>query len=366
MTPLNLTSDFALDVNAVTKLKHTARQNPNKTLTAAARQFEALFLQKMLKSMRDAIPKSGLLDNAQSKTYQQMLDGQWAQILAKRGIGLADMLTRQLRGTLSEPAANTDGDKKAKITDIARAKPRPLGPSVPLAPSKPAAQPVHTGPLFTASQPIVALIQPPAAPESVRRKQTPDYVSRFIKRLEPEVAAAARATGLPKRLILAQAALESGWGRHEIASGDGKRSYNVFNIKAGGWNGPRVDVATTEYHNGHTQAARAGFRVYDSYAAAFADYVRLLQDSPRYAPVLAAPTAKAAAHALQACGFATDPNYGDKLVAIMAELPSDQIPAAKPLVNDKSVRPLIKMASATENTPDDRPAAPVRDAAATS
>ncbi|ART64433.1 glucosaminidase domain-containing protein [Kushneria marisflavi] len=114
-------------------------------------------------------------------------------------------------------------------------------------------------------------------------------------------------------------------GAKEIQTGDGKASHNLFNIKAtGGWKGDRASVMTTEFEAGTAHKERAAFRVYDSYEAAFSDYARLLTDNPRYQPVLEASTPEAAAHALQKCGYATDPRYGEKLVSIMSQIPDDE------------------------------------------
>ncbi len=134
----------------------------------------------------------------------------------------------------------------------------------------------------------------------------------------PAAQAASRASGVPARLILAQAALESGWGRREIRGEDGSPSFNVFGIKADRrWNGRVVEAATTEYVDGAAQPTRAAFRAYGSYEEAFADYAKFLQVNPRYAAVLSGGDAAQAAQALQRAGYATDPDYAAKLVRIM-------------------------------------------------
>ena len=129
---------------------------------------------------------------------------------------------------------------------------------------------------------------------------------------------ASQASGVPARLILAQAALESGWGRREIRGDDGSQSHNLFGIKAGkSWKGPVVEAVTTEYVDGVPQRTKAVFRAYGSYDEAFADYAKFMTGNPRYAQVLAARDPAEAAHGLQRAGYATDPDYGGKLMRIM-------------------------------------------------
>jgi peptidoglycan hydrolase FlgJ len=134
----------------------------------------------------------------------------------------------------------------------------------------------------------------------------------------PSAQAASAASGVPAPLILAQAALESGWGKREIRADDGTQSFNLFGIKADrGWKGPVVEITTTEYVDGEPQKVRAKFRAYASYDEAFADYASFITRNPRYANVLATDDPAQAAHGLQRAGYATDPQYGHKLVRIM-------------------------------------------------
>ncbi|MBK5939766.1 flagellar assembly peptidoglycan hydrolase FlgJ [Halochromatium roseum] len=152
-------------------------------------------------------------------------------------------------------------------------------------------------------------------------RDQPAHVQAFLQPLLAPAQAASQKTGVPAELILAQAALETGWGRHQIRTDDGRNSHNLFGIKAGShWQGPTAAVTTHEYYNGQRTRIRDQFRVYDSYEAAFTDYGRLISRSPRYAAVGTAPTAEQAARALQAGGYATDPAYADKLIKIMGHL----------------------------------------------
>ena len=135
------------------------------------------------------------------------------------------------------------------------------------------------------------------------------------------LAPAQFATGIPAAFMVAQAAHESGWGRREIRHADGSPSHNLFGIKAGaGWTGPVAEVTTTEYVDGRAHKVIAKFRAYASAAESFADYARLMRDSPRYQAVRQADSAREFADGLQRAGYATDPNYAKKLISIMQQI----------------------------------------------
>jgi len=323
----DLGSQFALDMQGVQRLKQTARQDPENGLREASKQFEALFLQMMLKSMREASPQSGLLDSEQSRFYTELLDQQRAQQLAGNGLGLAEQLVQQLRsqpGVAAAQSAVPAGD--ALIAGIPRGTPRPLYGALqldPAATSAPLAEPAVSrfGPL---ARTVTASRAESAAVSGIGRdigSGGASHVESFVARLQAPARAASRASGVPAELILAQAALETGWGRHEIATARGGNSHNLFGIKAGaGWQGPTAEVRTTEYVDGRAQSRVERFRVYDSFEAAFTDYAQLIGNNPRYAGVVSAPDARQAARALQSGGYATDPAYADKLIAVMATL----------------------------------------------
>jgi flagellar protein FlgJ len=149
--------------------------------------------------------------------------------------------------------------------------------------------------------------------------ELPSEPRDFVDRVWPHAQAAAAATGVPARFLVAHSALESGWGRREISRADGSPSFNVFGIKAGrNWSGATVEVDTTEFVNGMAQPERATFRAYSSYAEAFRDYAELLSSKPRYAGVLGQQDAVQFARSLQEAGYATDPMYADKLARIIA------------------------------------------------
>ncbi|MDF3882450.1 flagellar assembly peptidoglycan hydrolase FlgJ [Cupriavidus basilensis] len=333
----DLSQRFALDTQGFEGLKQNARTGASpETLRTAARQFEAVFTQMVLKSMRDATPQDGLFDNEQTKLYMSMMDQQLSQQMSSRGIGLADVMVRQLArasgaglppevaGAAAKQAAVQAGMDDA-APGLARALDMRNGDGAGDA-DRPRVGSVVAG---TSWNPTAGLRQyQPQEPgawqggASVLPEDTPAHISAFVSRMAGPAQSAARATGVPAKLILGQAALESGWGRREIAYPDGSTTFNVFGIKAGAnWKGQVAEITTTEYIDGQPQKVRARFRAYASYDEAFADYGRLLSNNPRYAEVLAAATPDDAARGLQRAGYATDPAYGEKLVRIMRKVP---------------------------------------------
>ena len=276
---------FALDPRALDRLRTTAGAAPEKALREVAKQFEVLFMNMLLKSMRDAAPQDGPLDSDQTRMYTGMLDQQLAQSMASRGLGLADVMVRQL----SRNAAVASAEKGAGIP----------GAAAPAAtPERPAVQ--------GASE---------AAPRSSIASRSRD----FVNRMWPHALEASRETGLPAHFILGQAALESGWGARETRGPDGAQTFNLFNIKATqAWRGGSAEVATTEYIGGVAQKVSAKFRSYGSYADAFRDYANLLKSNSRYAGVLQAGQDPAQfARELQKAGYATDPDYASKLTRVI-------------------------------------------------
>ncbi|HUX26982.1 MAG TPA: flagellar assembly peptidoglycan hydrolase FlgJ [Burkholderiales bacterium] len=279
----DVSSAFALDVHGLDALRLQAQQNPQQALKAVAQQFEAVFLQTLLKSMRAATPQDGPMDNDQTRLYTSMLDQQLAQTLSVKGIGLADVMLRQL--TRNQAAAAG-----------AAAATQATGPSASPAGANAAPRPAAAG-------------GSAAGPNASRS---------FLLRMKEDALHASSATGIPARFLLGHAALESGWGRHEIRAADGSRSFNLFGIKAGrNWKGPSVSAMTTEYIDGTPHKVLQKFRAYGSYAEAFQDYASLMRDSPRYAAVLKQSDSAGFARSLQRAGYATDPLYAAKLTRIL-------------------------------------------------
>ena len=296
---------LSLDVQGVDALRRTVRTSPQEGMKQASKQFEVMFLQMMLKSMRDATPSDGMFSSSQEKTYTSMLDQQLSQNLSGRGLGLAEAMFTQLSRTM--------GGNAAELPPASGGGGQMLG-AVPL--GTPLATPALT------RAPDLSFYEKATAQATLSRSILPQaHVEQFVSRMLPAAQQASQATGVPAQLIMAQAALESGWGKREIRAEDGKTSFNVFGIKADkSWKGPVVETTTTEYVNGAPQKTQARFRAYGSYEESFADYARFLTSNPRYANVLATPDAAAAAHGLQRAGYATDPNYGGKLVRIMEQM----------------------------------------------
>ncbi|SDG02467.1 MULTISPECIES: flagellar assembly peptidoglycan hydrolase FlgJ [unclassified Duganella] len=310
-TSNDLSGKFALDLRDMGSLKQSARAGSPEALKTASTQFEAMFVNMMLKSMREATPQDGMMDSQQSKTFQTMLDQQTSQNIAKKGIGLADMLVRQLSrqtdnqalaigGEAADKSSGANGGSFAGMASLMDAK---LQRAIAAAGGNAAA---------------TATSSTDAAASANKGSQAP-HVRSFQEKLASHAEEASKATGIPAKFMLGQAALESGWGRREIKARDGSSSHNLFGIKASAdWKGKVVEATTTEYVNGKAQTKVERFRAYDSYADSFKDYAKLITSNPRYEKVLAsAGDAASFAQGLQKAGYATDPNYANKLTSII-------------------------------------------------
>lgn len=313
---LDLNAKLALDVQSVDNLRLQAKRDPKEAVKSAAKQFEALFLNILFKSMREATPDDSVFDNDQSRMFTQMLDQQMAQKIANtgKGMGLAESLTQQLMRAYDKSAvqAAEEGGEQKGIT-LKKAGvflPLPESRFIPL-PKGGEAAPVPLDRAPPSSTPPV---------QSFATSSAGDARREFVDRMWPHAVEAGQALGVPPHFLIAQAALESGWGKAEIRGGDGKSSFNLFGIKAGSsWKGEVVQAATTEYVNGQAQARTEPFRAYASYSEAFRDYAGLIAGNPRYAAVLEnAGDPAAFARELQKAGYATDPMYAAKLSRIMA------------------------------------------------
>ena len=307
----DLAARFALDVQGVDNLKLQARQSSPEALKSAAQQFEAVFMNMLLKSMRETTSQDGMFDNEQTRMYTSMLDQQLAQNMASRGVGLADVMVRQLtvaqtaaaqaaaQGVTGESAGVPLNPVQALSLELAQARALPLGPA--------------------AGQPVPMPLNPSAAAAAPASADVPAHVGDFVQRLLPHAQTASEATGIPAHFMVGQAALETGWGRQAIRGADGADSHNLFGIKAGGsWKGRTVDITTTEYVGGKPVKMVDTFRAYDSYADAFKDYANLLRGNARYQNVIAQGSDSAGfAQGLQQAGYATDPAYASKLQGVI-------------------------------------------------
>lgn len=297
---------LAADTQALQALKSRAAANDPDALRAAARQFEAMLLQTLMKEMRESswhAAGDGFAPSESLKLYRELLDQQWVQrIVQGRGLGFAERLTEQMLKAQAVTESSTD----VPHPPATRLQPRTgIGQA-----DLKAADATIGAPRTAASENATS----PGATAPGTRK------ARFLQTMRPHAEAAARTTGLPAEFILAHAALESGWGVREIRDRDGRPSHNLFGIKAGsGWTGPSVETETTEYRHGLPLRLSERFRAYDDYRQAFADYANLLVN--RYGSAVRAGTdADTFAQALAAGGYATDPAYASKLRGVITSV----------------------------------------------
>lgn len=328
------------DTQALGALKGALRKDDPQALKATAQQFEAVFLQMILKSMRAATPQDSMFDSEQTRFYQEMLDSQLSQVMAaKGGMGLAAVIERQL----SRPDAVNAPDNQGGMPLMPPARSLPFAPmqrSLPLpnddksapplpvdrSPVRPALPgimgsdtiiPSRVGMRITGSAGI--MVSDPIIPTLPTQSSAGDVSAQaFVTSVWPHAAAASQQTGIPPHFLVAHAALESGWGRSEPRAADGRPSHNLFGIKAGSnWQGAVVTAPTTEYVNGVAEQRVERFRAYGSYTEAFQDYAQLLTKAPRYAAVVGSRDPASFAQGLQRAGYATDPLYAAKLERII-------------------------------------------------
>ena len=305
----NVPNRAAFDVLSSQELRKQFQKEPKEGLKAAAQQFETLFLQMVLKSMRDATPQDGLLNSEQSRFYTGLLDQQMAQNMssAGNGVGFAKLIEQQLGRHMALP------EGQAAATAPANA----AGNALPLAASDGRHLQHRT---VLGNLPTSAAYAAPssAVSKSAGAQEVAPSSQEFVNRVWPHAVEASRSTGIPPQFLVGHSALESGWGRSEIRKADGTSSYNLFGIKAGkNWTGATVDATTTEYIDGQPQQVVERFRAYGSYEEAFRDYASLLRNNSRYSGVIGSQDGTEFARRLQQAGYATDPMYADKLSRII-------------------------------------------------
>jgi len=311
-------SRIAMDARALDDLKAKAKTDPRAALKGATQQFEAYFMQTMLKSMRDTLSQDSMFDNDQTRFYTSMFDQQLGQNLAGSGsMGLARMLESQLSRGLPESSAGVVTSKGTSL---------PVNRDLPGQKIAPAEiervlreMQSGSGVINLQKKSANAALSGTTAPAGAGNASAPPATPRdFVTAVWPHAVAAAEVTGLPPHLMVAHAALESGWGRSEPLQADGSPSYNLFGVKAGkSWTGESVDAKTTEFENGQAQSRVEKFRAYGSYREAFLDYANLLAASPRFSNVIASGNGTDFANSLQQSGYATDPMYAAKLSRII-------------------------------------------------
>lgn len=279
------TGALAADARSLNNLKMQAGQKTPEAIKEAAKQFESLFMRELIKSMREATMKSGLLESPGGNLGGDLLDQQLAVQMSGKPGGLSDLIAAQLSRQMAGPSLDglEAGDNLS---------------ATPLSTVRKAASLAAYGGQAVTSTPAPTVSQ-----------------SHFVQRHTDAAIQVEKTTGIPASYMVGQAGHETGWGRHEIKMKGGAPSFNLFGIKAGpNWTGKVAEVTTTEYVNGVAKKTLAKFRAYDSYESSFKDYARLITQSPRYAQA-SQQTGSALAYAsgLQKAGYATDPDYASKL-----------------------------------------------------
>ncbi len=319
--PTATAQSLAGDERQLAALRGKAGSDPKAAIAQAAKQFEALFMRELLKSMRQSLPTSGMLDNSATRMGTEMYDAQLAEQMAGAPGSLASMIARQLERHM-QPA---------------------VPPAAPLAGDEASVKTSRTLQQFNRPQPSAASLGEATTPTRIPDQRAAGFLTQHARAAE----AAQASSGIPATFMLAQAAHESGWGRREITHADGSSAHNLFGIKAtGNWKGAVAEVVTTEYVQGEPRKGVQRFRAYESYEASFADYAQLIQSSPRYqaayeralaatqkqstaalassrragqAPATqdVSDEARGFAQGLQKAGYATDPQYAAKLERVI-------------------------------------------------
>ncbi|MDD5478608.1 flagellar assembly peptidoglycan hydrolase FlgJ [Rhodoferax sp.] len=279
-TSTSMANGLAADASSLNKLKLQAGQSSPKAIKETAKQFESLFMRELIKSMREATMKSGMLDNPGSNLGTDLLDQQLAVNMSGQPGGLSDLIAAQLSRQMGVATPNTKGD---------------------------ATLPASTTSALQRASSLAAYGKQAPRPTLGQTGFVEKHTQAAI-RIEKE-------TGIPASYMVGQAGHETGWGQHEIKLRGGKPSFNLFGIKAdANWKGKVAEVTTTEYVGGVAHKQVAKFRAYDSYDESFRDYARLITTSPRYAQAKTqTSSAFAFASGLQKAGYATDPHYAAKL-----------------------------------------------------
>ncbi|EHK9097242.1 flagellar assembly peptidoglycan hydrolase FlgJ [Vibrio parahaemolyticus] len=298
---------FIHDISSLDSLRQKAvkegKGGEQEALHAAARQFESIFTSMMLKSMREANEgfESNIMNSQNEKFYRQMLDEQMASELSANGsMGLADMIVAQLTaGQGNDNSETAMRDAANSAVEYRRVDPK------------------------KAREIEKRLIE---SGELSRTSHTPakfDSPESFVNSMKPYAEKAAKALGVEPSLLLAQAALETGWGQKVVQNARGS-SNNLFNIKADrSWQGDKVTTQTLEFHDNTPVKETAAFRSYSNYQDSFNDYVRFLNDNPRYETALQQRgDSESFIRGIHRAGYATDPTYADKVLQVKQKIES--------------------------------------------
>ncbi|MCV6621003.1 MAG: flagellar assembly peptidoglycan hydrolase FlgJ [Cellvibrionaceae bacterium] len=321
------------DLNSLNSIKQAGRDKDPESLRKVAQQFEAMFIQTMLKTMRqtnEVFGKDNFLNSNETSMYQGMLDDQMSLTLSSgRGLGLADAFFNQMNRQYNFSKADAAGeDPKAEVANTM------LNRSS-AAEGKINWQAITSSSAFEGIDLDAMRVKMAEAAEArraffeagankarelqngVSTQSIASSIQDFIEQLAPAAKRIANYLGVEAKGIIAQAALETGWGQHIIQDSEGNSSFNLFNIKARKGE-PSVQVGTLEYRDGKPVTEQAEFRKYDSIQESFSDYARLLKNNERYQAALAQGSdAGAFAQQLQNAGYATDPKYAEKIQQIL-------------------------------------------------
>jgi peptidoglycan hydrolase FlgJ len=327
---LNVDSPVYTDFQSLSKLKLDAQEQTPEAIQQVAKQFESVFLGMMLKSMRQAGLSEGLLESQQSEFYRDMYDQQIALNMAgKQGFGLADFIVKQLS------PKKASGEKKElddylQDADIDSLKAMPAAQN-PVVNAGVSSNPLDASGLRSLERNLARLEMRRQAMSPQWQTQDDEWQTQklavdpvltskqdFMQQLRPHALQAAQALGVDANLLLAQAALETGWGQAVIKNNQGESSFNLFNIKADkSWQGKQAKTLTLEFAGGIAKKEMAGFRSYSSFKASFDDYVDFIKSNPRYSEALKkAGNPAQYVQELQQAGYATDPKYAEKILNI--------------------------------------------------
>jgi flagellar protein FlgJ len=320
---LNVQSaDVYTDFSGLAKLKNQARQDSPEALKAVAKQFEALFLNNVLKGMRAAKLADGIMDNDQSNSYTEMYDQQLATHLSG-SVGLADLIVKQLshnKPDNGKPEIENSYTRPVNNQAIAASYPRAVEKQVgnkvdSWINTDTAGSQMIINTYIHDSRPLNGMTEIPLKADT---GQPIPAAEDFIRQLLPHAKQAAKELGIDPKVMLAQAALETGWGRSLIKHSNGNTSFNLFNIKADkSWSGKQAQVPTLEFDQGIAKKVNSGFRSYGSFQESFADYVNFIKTNPRYGDALKqVANSERYLQELQQAGYATDPNYANKIMSI--------------------------------------------------
>jgi len=341
------------DLNSVSQLKSGPKANSPENIRKVAEQFESLFVNMMVKSMRDAnavFAEGNPLNTPQTRHYQDMYDNQLSIHLAEsKGLGMTDTLMRQLSPQGSTTAASANAGKQAvegldqsallarrrlaissNYSDWAQRHAQQSATGAPdSSESKDSSSVVQNWQPLRALQAAARNAESPSSAQMVNSDSAARTrfanADEFVETMLPMAEKAAARLGVDPHYLVAQAALETGWGKSVIKGSDGASSHNLFGIKShGGWQGDSAQVMTTEFRNGVAGKERAAFRSYDSWEQSFEDYVSFLETNGRYQQALGS-TANPDSffRELQQAGYATDPQYASKVSQIARKLISE-------------------------------------------